>query len=190
MKMFSIVFVFTFATICFAQDGSEPLNSCTQSDSPIIQGLRLGTSFALIKRDTKLELSKKTALKGREGTYVILSPNKNVDAMLLEFYKDQLSSIMVSYSKIIKWNSLGEFAAKTSQSMNVFGKWRAGTLSGGRLVFLECSDFDLAFGVDSSTKYFIRASSKDISLQQLKDKAKEESRKSMLNQKRKEIFKP
>jgi hypothetical protein len=179
-----------FATICFAQDRSEPLNSCTQSDSPIIQGLRLGTPFTVIKRDTKLELTKKTAVPGREGSYLISSPNKNVDFISLTFYKSQLFSIMVTYSKVIEWNSLEEFASKTSESLNVFGRWKTGAVITGRTLILRCSHFNLALTNDQSKKYVIYVISNGILLQKLEDKIKEQSRRRILNQKRKEIFKP
>ncbi len=189
MKIFSIIFILTVVATCFAQDGSEPLNSCTQSDSPIIQGLRLGTSFASIKQDTKLELSKKTIAPGKQNSYIIYSPNKNVKYMYLEFYKNQLSSIMVGYSKTIEWDSSEEFASKTLKSLNISASLLKVNFGYGSAFLVLCTHFGLALG-NNESGYFIHVTSDDLSSQEAEDKVKEESRKRTVNQKRKEIFKP
>jgi hypothetical protein len=175
----------------FAQDGSQPLNSCTESDSPIIQGLRLGTLFSAIKQDTKLDLRKKfdTVLDGIDR-YKIESPNQNVDRLFLDFYKNRLIGMTAIYSATIKWNSLQEFAEKISESLNVFGQWKITKPNGEYSFDMDCKHFYLNLSRTASNHYTVTSVSSDILGQKLDDEAQEQKRKDAINRKKKETFKP
>jgi hypothetical protein len=177
----------------FGQAGSQPLNSCTESDSPIIQGLRLGTSFSDIKQDTKLDLSKKTLTHSNVPqvvSYKITSPNENVEILYLDFYKNRLITMMVFYAPIIKWNSMQEFAKKISESLNVYGEWKITKSSNNSAFDMHCKHFYLNLDVAPVNRYIIYAGSSDMLAQKQQDAVEEQKRRDAINRKKKETFKP
>ncbi len=174
---------------------SAQFDSCTESDSPIIQGLRFRTTLAEIERDTRLKLTKvnsRLPLSRDEDAYSARDVNKNVKYLYLTFYKNQLSSIMVEYSDAIKWNSLQEFAQKVSESLNISGKWKIEKDS-VKDFKLSCTHFTLFLSFSSIFKhnnYELYAISKDIMFERSKDYKNDEKRRNIINQKKKETFHP
>jgi LysM repeat protein len=174
---------------------SAQFNSCTESDSPIIQGLRFRTTLAEIERDTKLKLTKVNSgrsLSRDEDKYIAEAVNANVKSLYLGFYKNQLEYINVIYSDAIKWNSPQEFVQKVSESLNVSGEWKITTMGSNKEYMLSCTHFTLFLGISgfSNNNNELSAISKDISLEKLKDYKDDEKRKSIINQKKKETFQP
>jgi hypothetical protein len=204
MKIYStIIFILIFGLTVFSQivDDSKatsrqppiPFNSCTESDSPTIQGLRFRTTVAEIKRDTKLELRRSnSALPKDNDAYTAQDVNENVKSLYLGFYKNQLEYINVIYSDAIKWNSLQEFAQKVSESLNVSGKWKIKKDS-FKGFMLSCTHFTLFLSFSSifgSNNYELYAVSNDILFEKRKDYKDDEKRKNIINQKKKETFQP
>lgn len=88
----------------------------------IIQGLQLDTPKAKIQK--KLDFSKAENFDSTGNTYKFLSPAENIDSMYLTFYKDQLQSIWINYSKETTQLSLSDFRKNTEENYGLPANWK------------------------------------------------------------------
>jgi hypothetical protein len=170
---------------------SNRVNSCQNSDSPIIQGLRLDTPISLIKRDSKLEFSraKKLSINTANDGYLFTSPNTNVKDLSLVFYKDSLLIISVSYSSGILWSSLEEFRQKIVDTLGVSGTWETTPMKNGTRTLLECRDFWVILN-KIGEEYSLYSSSKIVETRRRKDTTEASKERAKTQQRKKEVFKP
>lgn len=192
------ILLFSFITILmfsFCALGQE-INPCRESDSPIIQGLRLDTSLADIKKDSKLNFNKaknfKNLLGVEEYTYEFLRPNKAVDILYLTFYKDKLYRIYVAYSNEVKWYSLKEFQQQIIDTLALSGFWVNiinASGDGKEISKLSCVNFYVQLKKDKND-YSLMADSEIILKRKTKDYRENFDKQIKTNIKKKEEFKP
>jgi hypothetical protein len=170
---------------------SSQVNSCQNSDSPIIQGLRLDTPFLLIKKDTKLNFSraKNFSVFTANDSYSFISPNKNVKKLILNFYKNNIQTMAVYYSSEIQWSSLEEFRQKIVDTLGVSGTWRTGSAKVGIETVLECKNFRLIL-IKTGNEFLLVSTSKIVNARRMKDMIEASKEKTKIQQKKKEVFKP
>jgi hypothetical protein len=170
---------------------SDQVNSCQNSDSPIIQGLRLDTPILLIKRDSKLDFSraKKLSINTANDGYLFISPNANVKGLSLVFYKNSLVIISVSYSSGIPWFSLEEFRQKIVDTLGISGTWETVPTKDGTKTVLECRDFWVLLD-KRGEEYSLFSKSKIVEARRRKDMIEASKEKAKIQQKKKETFKP
>jgi hypothetical protein len=171
---------------------SNQVNSCQNSDSPIIQGLRFDTPISLIKRDSKLDFSKvkNSGVFVAGDSYAFSSPNKNVKSLSLTFHKNNLMTILVDYSSEIYWSSLEEFRQKIVDTLGISGTWATGeTARYGTQTVLECKDFRVIL-YKAGQQYSLVSTSKIVGTRRIKDMIEASKEKAKIQQRRKETFKP
>jgi hypothetical protein len=191
MRIHTIIFIILISSLWTF--GQTELNTCTQSDSPIIEGLQLNTPLSIVKRDTKLNFDKaeKTLRSGFE-VFEFDKLNKSVDYLYLSFYKDNLAAIGVGYSNELIWNSMElkwttieEFRNKISETLNVWGMW---DIRSKTYLQLDCKNFILS--IYGGNSFMLGAGSKAARSRYLKEEEEEEKQKERIQQKKKEILKP
>jgi hypothetical protein len=171
---------------------SNQVNSCQNSDSPIIQGLRLDTPISLIKRDSKLDFSKarKFDVFVASDNYAFSLPNKNVKRLSLTFYKNNLMVVLVYYSGEIYWSSLEEFRQKIVDTLGISGMWVTGQMENyGTQTVLECKNFRVIL-YKAGQEYSLVSSSKIVHARRLKDMIEANEEKVKTQHRKKETFKP
>jgi hypothetical protein len=171
---------------------SNQVNSCQNSDSPIIQGLRLDTPISLIKRDSKLDFSKarKFDVFVAGDNYAFSLPNKNVKRLSLTFYKNNLMTVLVYYSSEVYWFSLEEFRQKIVDTLGISGVWATGqTENYGTQTVLECKKFRVIL-YKAGQEYSLVSSSKIVHARRVKDMIEANEEKVKTQQRKKETFKP
>jgi hypothetical protein len=171
---------------------SNQVNSCQNSDSPVIQGLRLDTPISLIKRDSKLDFSKakKFSVYTANDSYSFISPNKSVGSLFLTFYKNNIMSIGVYYSSEIRWSSLEEFRQKIVDTLGISGTWETvQTERYGTRTILNCKNFGITL-TKGGEEYSLLSSSNIVHARRIKDMTEASKEKAKIQQHKKETFKP
>jgi hypothetical protein len=170
---------------------SNQVNACRESDSPIIQGLRLDTPMSLVKRDSKLDFSKakKFSVFTANDSYLFVSPNKNVRSLILNFYKDNIVSMSAYYSSEIHWSSLEEFRQKIVDTLGVSGTWATAQTVNETNTTLQCKNFTITL-TKNGEEYRLFSVSKIVYDRRKKDISDASKEKTRIQQRKKEVFKP
>lgn len=187
------------------QDFSEICSG--ELDSPVIQQLKLGMTQSRVAA----VLGKKLPLRSGSGIQQGLSSARlknllGVSALDISFYKGRLLEIHVTYDNSIKWRDLKEFREAISSSTNLPNAWSTTNLTDMSSFACPRTKFNLfvhniwSYGSTERT-YYLTLTDLEIFKQRLEDinvrqkaeqkrKADEARRKTLEQERRKEIFKP
>lgn len=109
----------------FRGNSAAAQQNCVKIESPVVQDLRLGTTFDFIKTNTNFNFTKARLKNENFGSkvYYFSNPRKNVDFLALGFYNNKLYLIGVIYGNEINWKNLVEFKDYAANALNLPLSW-------------------------------------------------------------------